>query len=459
MERENGIFSGTTCPRPGGGRDDRVPMGTGDHEDPAISQMVFGLSRIERRRIETTIETETKRKEGMKMSVLAECPICHKKQSLHNRLCSCGEDLVRAKRSERVRYWMSYRLPGGRQVRKVEGSGYSLKDTIAAEGKTRALKVENRILDIKPEAKMTFNELTEWYLKLESVKAQARYSILKINLNTFKAVFGDTVVNRLKPADLENYQAKRKAQGQADSYIDQQIAMARAMVNKAFDNDILSGDTIKVFKRVKKLLKGDSNARDRVLSTEEFDKLLTALPSHARAIVATGFYTGMRKGEVTNLTWDKVDLKGRFISLDAADTKDREARRVPICDALYSVLSHIPRAIHDNHVFLFKGKPVSDFRTALRKACRDAGILYGRGTKGGFVFHDTRHCFNTNMRKSGVPESVIMKITGHSTREMFLRYDTVDAMDTRKAVDQMEGFLKSVDQTVDQVPLKEKRAN
>jgi hypothetical protein len=63
------------------------------------------------------------------------------------------------------------------------------------------------------------------------------------------------------------------------------------------------------------------------------------------------------------------------------------------------------------------------------------------------------------MRKSGVPESVIMKITGHSTREMFLRYDTVDSSDTRKAVDQMEGFLKSVDQNVDQVPLNIKRVN
>jgi hypothetical protein len=57
------------------------------------------------------------------------------------------------------------------------------------------------------------------------------------------------------------------------------------------------------------------------------------------------------------------------------------------------------------------------------------------------------------MRRSGVPESVIMKITGHSTREMFLRYDTVDSLDTRKAVNQMESFLKSVDQKVDQVPL------
>ncbi len=393
------------------------------------------------------------------MAVLAECPICHKKQSLRNRLCGCGEDLVKAKKSSRVRFWINYRLPGGKQVRKIEGDGFDLTEAKAAEGKTRSMKAENRILDIKPEAKMSFKELAEWYLKLESVKALARYPILTINLNSFNQVFGDTVVNHLKPVDLENYQAKRKCQGQADSYIDQQIAMARAMINKAFDNDIVSGDTIKIFKRVKKLLKGDSNARDRVLTSEEFTRLMDALPFHTRAIVATGYYAGMRRGEVINLTWDKLDLKKRIISLEATDTKDREKREIPICDELNKILEKIPKAIHSeeihkNHVFLFKGKPIRDIRTSLTNACEKAEIPYGRRTKDGFVFHDTRHCFNTNMRKAGVPESVIMKITGHSTREMFLRYDSVDSQDTRKAVDQMEGFLKSVDQNVDQAPLK-----
>ncbi|MEE9913203.1 MAG: site-specific integrase [Deltaproteobacteria bacterium] len=388
------------------------------------------------------------------MAILAECPICHKKQSASNRLCDCGEDLVKAKKSKRVHYWINYRLPGGKQKR--ESIGFSIEEAKDADGKRRSQKRENRIFDIKPEAKMSFNELTKWYLDLESVKALARYPILRINLNTFNAAFGNTIVNTLKPVDLENYQAKRKAQGHADSYVDQQIAMARAMINKAFDNDIVGGDTIKVFKRVKKLLKGNSNARDRVLSTDEFKKLIDALPLHTKAIVATGYYGGMRKGEVLNLTWNHIDMKNRVISLNASETKDREARKIPICDALYSILESIPKAIHDNHVFLFKGKPIKDFRTALRMACRKSGIPYGRETKDGFVFHDTRHCFNTNMRRSGVPESVIMKITGHSTREMFLRYDTVDSNDTRKAVDQMEGFLKSVDQNVDQAPSKAK---
>jgi integrase len=303
---------------------------------------------------------------------------------------------------------------------------------------------------------MSFNELTKWYLKLEKVKSLAYYSILTINLNSFNSSFGDVIVNKIKPVDLENYQAKRKAEGLSDSYIDSQIGAARTMINKAFDNDLVGGDVVKVFRRVDNLLKGNANARDRVLSGAEFQSLMDSLPAHTRAIVATGYYAGMRKGEVINLTWDKVDLKNRVIKLVAADTKDREARTIPICDGLHDILESIPKAIHDNHVFLFKGKPIKDIRTALKRACRDTSIQYGRGTKDGFVFHDTRHCFNTNMRRSGVPESVIMKITGHSTREMFLRYDTVDSLDTRKAIDQMEGFLKSVDQNVDQVPSKVK---
>ncbi len=54
------------------------------------------------------------------------------------------------------------------------------------------------------------------------------------------------------------------------------------------------------------------------------------------------------------------------------------------------------------------------------------------------------------MRKAGVQESVIMEVTRHSTREMFDRYNTIDADDTRNAIDQLEAFLKNVDHPVDQ---------
>lgn len=49
------------------------------------------------------------------MAVLTECPSCHKKQSVKNKVCKCGDDLVKAKRSRRVNFWIAYRLPGGKQ--------------------------------------------------------------------------------------------------------------------------------------------------------------------------------------------------------------------------------------------------------------------------------------------------------------------------------------------------------
>ena len=41
------------------------------------------------------------------------------------------------------------------------------------------------------------------------------------------------------------------------------------------------------------------------------------------------------------------------------------------------------------------------------------------------------------MRKAGVSETVIMKITGHSTREMFDRYNKVDSDDLFEAGQKM----------------------
>jgi integrase len=395
------------------------------------------------------------------MAVLVEC-LCHKKQSLRNKVCPCGEDLVKLKRANRANYWISYRLPGGKQRRELIGE--SIEEARDADGKRRVQKREHRIFDIKAETKMTFQELTDWYLGLEKVKALAYYPTLSICLNNFNSVFGSMPVSQIKPMDLENYQAKRKAEGRADHTIDQQIGAAKAMINKAFDNDIVSGDTLRTFKKVKKVGKRNANARKKILSFDQFKKLMECLPIHTKWILATGFFTGMRSREITSLTWDRVSLKDRTIQLDAKHTKDKEPRSIPICDDLYGILKGIPRAIHDDHVFLYRGYagkkpgvPVKNIRRSLANACQKAKIPYGRFTKDGFIYHDLRHGFNTYMRKAGVPESVIMEITGHSTREMFDRYNTVDAEDRKQAVKVFEGFLHnesaSVDQTVDQVAI------
>jgi integrase len=377
------------------------------------------------------------------VAIFAECPTCRKKQSVKNKLCTCGENLDRAKKAERVHYWIDYYFPSGK--RKREPVGNSIKDAQAAAGKKKIQKKENRLFDILPESKMTFAELTKWYLKLEKVKSLASYDIIQVYLRKFNSLFGDMVLSRIQPSDLESLIETRKKEGCADATIDHEIGAARTMIFKAFDNDKVGADTVKKFSKIKKLNKGNANARDRIISKAEFAAMLKDAPLHLRHILTMAYHTGMRKGEILNLTWDKVNTKKGFIYLEAADTKDKEKRTIPISKELRATLKNIPKAVHDQHVFLYKGKPITDLRTGLREACKAAGVSYGRFKKRGFVFHDLRHTFNTNMRKAGVQESVIMRITGHSTRSMFDRYNTIDEGDLREASDRMKVYSANSD--------------
>jgi integrase len=394
------------------------------------------------------------------MAVLAECPVCHKKQSVRNKICKCGLDLNGAKKSKKVNYWISYRTPERRQrFEKIKGKEqHSIEFAKDVLSKREIQKIEDpKYFDIKPNVVLTFQKLTDWFIDHPRVKSLAYYPTLKFLLNNFNKDFGNRIAGNLKLSDLERYQVKRKAEGKSDYTIDQEIGSVKTMLNKAILDDMIDANVLKPFLKLNKLLKKGANVRDRALTKEEYDKLYEFSLPHIKPLVAMGYYTGMREAEITGLTWDRLHLSERYILLRAMDTKTDIPRKVPICDDLYEILNKIPVPItREGYVFLYHGRRSKNFRKSLREACNKAGIPYGRFITGGFVFHDLRHTFITNMRKAGVHDSVTMRISGHSTREMFDRYNRVDVDDMRKGISQFEGYLRkpveNVYQTVYQVP-------
>ena len=127
-----------------------------------------------------------------------------------------------------------------------------------------------------------------------------------------------------------------------------------------------------------------------------------------------------------------------YLDLEPEDTKNSEPRRIYFNDALWDIFKRAGkvRGLKHDYVFTYRGKPIKEFREGFKKALERAGIE-------NFHPHDLRHTFNTNMRKAGVDQTVIMKLTGHKTLAMFTRYNTVDQADAVDAMKKLDSFLST----------------
>jgi len=283
----------------------------------------------------------------------------------------------------------------------------------------------------------SFGELVDWYLGLPVAKKKRSYDKDEQRSKTLKEFFGQMKASGVKPAMIESFQQEMlgRKSSRATSYkpatVNRMLALMKRIYNLALREELVEKNPC-----FKVAMLAENNKRDRVISQEAFNRLLSHLPNYAANIVLTAYHTGMRSGEIINLTWDRVNLKEGFIDLREEDTKTNEPRRIylpnPLRD-LFSRLSKV-RQIRQNFVFTNRGMPVRSIRSAFKTACKKAGIE-------DFRIHDLRHTFNTNMRKAGAHRSVIMKITGHKTGVMFERYNTVDADDARLATRLYEDYL------------------
>ena len=105
-------------------------------------------------------------------------------------------------------------------------------------------------------------------------------------------------------------------------------------------------------KRVRKVqIFAEDNKRLRFLSVNEINMLLHACDKHLKPVVIVALNTGMRRGEILGLTWDRVDLKHGFIYLEDHMTKAGKRREVPINDLSRDALKGIVRRLDIPYVF------------------------------------------------------------------------------------------------------------
>ena len=94
---------------------------------------------------------------------------------------------------------------------------------------------------------------------------------------------------------------------------------------------------------------GRTNERDRrLVGDEEEATLLAQLKTHGpyyAPLAQLAIESAMRQGELLSLTWSDVDLVRRVAKL--RDTKNSEARAVPLSSRAVDILKALPRPLSD----------------------------------------------------------------------------------------------------------------
>jgi integrase len=135
---------------------------------------------------------------------------------------------------------------------------------------------------------------------------------------------------------------------------------------------------------------------------------------------------------VLELTWARVDLRGRRIDLGAAPGGKGRAI-VPIGQKLFPLLEEARKIATCPYVIEHGSKPVKSVKTGTRAAARRAGLH-------GVTPHALRHTGATWMAMAGIPLDQISRLLAHSDPRLTLRVYAKHSPDYLKgAIDALTG--------------------
>jgi len=145
----------------------------------------------------------------------------------------------------------------------------------------------------------------------------------------------------------------------------------------------------------------------RVLSEDEYQKVLSAAQGISRDIIEFIGNTGLRRGEFLALKWKDVSPDMQFLRIFG---KGRKERTVPLNNTCRRILSQYNGNGNGDVDIPFVQRYPS--KEGVYWMCR---TLYNKTGVPPFGLHALRHYFATKLIKKGVPLIKVSKILGHAS--------------------------------------------
>jgi integrase len=344
------------------------------------------------------------------------------------------------KRGKGGTYWIRFRFAG----RFVHESTRSTSKTVAREAERQRRR----------ELEKSWNHIEKRSLPPTLAEAAKRWLVKRTGLapntrETYKGALkhlrdglGTMLVSEIDSGAIVAYQKARLAHCAAGATINKEIACLSSILSDC-------GVWDQVRRDVKRMEENEDAGR--ALSRDEERRLLECASLVGRhfgnwtplyTVTVLGLNTGMRHKEIRTLKFKNVDLSNKVLRVGESKTEAGKGRPIPLTQPAWAALDTWASRFPDArpHHFLFPAcengrvdpeRSISNWRTAWRRACREAGLK-------GLRFHDLRHTAATKLLEEGTPIAIVAHILGWSAStavRMAKRYGHIRPEVQRQALD------------------------
>ena len=289
------------------------------------------------------------------------------------------------------------------------------------------------------EETLTLREFSEKWMreKVDARLAPASRASYRADLdNHILPALGHLRLHDLQQSHGHQLMNELQAKKLAPKTINDMLGMLKGMLKDAVRWQCLSRNALEGLTTLRVLAKPDV-----YWTEEEVDQFFEAAKDDPLApVVLFALNTGMRRGEICALKWDRVSFPQGLINVTRSTgrhgivetTKTGSQRFIPMNGVVRDLLMRLRKALKSEFAFCkADGSPLDAHHLYrdFQRAQNDAGM------KQKIRFHDLRHTYASNFMMNGGNLYDLQKILGHTTPEMTQRYAHLSPMHLAKAAE------------------------
>jgi len=325
--------------------------------------------------------------------------------------CGFGFIYIRKTSKGKNRFYLEYYNSEGKRRQELDRVATNFSE---AEISLKKCVEKERREKYGIDRRIGFQEYADIYIKnyakrkKRSWKSDEKY--LKSQLIPF---FGNLELSEITPLHVQKFIEKRLEDGVQKNSINRHLQVLRKMMNWASEYGFEIG---KNPVKPGHLFSETEFKRNRVLTHEEEEQLMSEAAPHLKDIIQYALGTGCRLQEILELRIEDIDFSSDVILIRAEINKTGKEDRIPINPSVKELLQRVVEENGGRSEFVFnyfdpiqkRLRPVKSIKVAFLNACRRSKLK-------NLQFRDLRRTFSSRLHENGVDPLIIQRLLRHSS--------------------------------------------